>query len=142
MVYFKENEKSVEDGILLSWVMQGHPDRPAGKAKLRFTLQLRFVRSYDGRNGVVLDQTGTCIPDAIKITALQPEDITMYKGQVVWLAGMNGLAVEFEGDIYLLFKVLKEDFNEGHRGKIYFYSFLPEQFGGGEIIYSEKQWLE
>lgn len=142
MVYFKDHEKTVEDGTVLSWIMQGHSDRPEGKANLRFTLQVRFVRNQYGRRGIVLDQAQTDVPDEIKLTALQPNDMDMYKGQVVWLAGYNGMVVEFEGDLYLLFQVLMLGFEEGVGGWIYFHSFLPEQFGGGDIVYSERQFLE
>lgn len=142
MVYFKDHEKFVEDGSVFTWMMKGRPDRPEGEANICFTLQVRFVRNQDCRRGIVLDQEQTDIPDEIKLIALQPNDVDMYKGQVVWLAGYNGLVVEFEGDLYLLFQVLMLGFEEGVGGWIYFHSFLPEEFGGGDIVYSEKQFLE
>lgn len=141
MVYFKDHEKFVADGAILSWTMQGRPGRREGKANLRLTLQVHFVQNQYRRRGIVLDQRQTDVPDEIKLTALQPNDLDMYKGQVVWLAGYNGMVVEFEGDSYLLFQVLMEGFEERVGGKIYFH-VLPGQFASGDIVYSERQFLE
>lgn len=134
MVYFTSHRKTVTDGAVLEWVVQGRPGR---EANIKVRLQVNFVALPDAHEGITLD---VVTDDAISITALQPAyDTTQHHGQVVWLKGYNGVVLEFEGDTYLLFKV--ESVEPGLEGDIYFH-ILPTAFGDGDIVYSERQWLE
>lgn len=139
MAYFPDHEKTIQDGTTLTWVMQGRPGRDAN---LKFSLCVRFIELPEGRYGVILDQEQTDIPGEIDVTYIQPEDIAIHKLQVVFLAGMNGLFVKFERDYYHLFSVVAGSVQVGVQGKLYFHTYLPEEFGTGEIVYTEKQWLE
>jgi hypothetical protein len=134
MVYFKDHKKAVQNGAVLTWKVQGQRD-----ANLELKLQLEFVVLPDARHGVALLQTRTSIPGGMKVTALQPNDMVHHQGRTVWLLGYNGLAIEFEGDTYPLFKVESVDPNRG--GNIYFY-LLPREYGDGMIAHSEDMWLE
>lgn len=139
MAYFSDNKKIILEGTTLGWVMYGRPGRDA---HLRLSLQVRFVRLSDGRYGVVLDQNGTLVPDDIDVTFIQPEDMTIWKGQVVFLAGMNGLYLQFEGDYYQLFSIVRGSVVPGVQGKLYFHTYLPVDCGEGKIVYTEDQKLE
>jgi len=132
VVHRPENEKWVSDGMAFDWTMQGRDffDIP-------FQLQLCFVQLPDGRQGVTLGE-GTSLPIEIETTSFQPEDVTVHHGRIVWLKGMNGLAVEFEGDLYSLFEIV--EVSAGVGGKLYFHFMSGEldPAGKGEVVWSEE----
>ena len=134
-----DNRKATSEAAILHWRMQGRPGR---KANLEFTLKVHFVELQDGRRGLVLDPAGSQVPEALTVSCFQPWDIaTNNIGQVVWLAGMNGLMVEFEGDDYHLFQICEGSVTPHVGGDLYFiYPPLPAE--SGNLVYSEEQFLE
>ncbi|MDQ3008861.1 MAG: hypothetical protein M3Q81_04680 [bacterium] len=122
-------------GRRLTLIVKG---RPGQDANIEFSLILEFVTLPDGRWAMTLHESCQ-VPVGIEITYLQTEDVVILNGTVYWLAGMNGMCLHFEGDVYQIAKLLSVDDIEG---TIYF-THLPKELGGdGEIWYDLNQWNE
>lgn len=134
-MYKPDSLREVAQDSVFHWTMQG----PEGRnANLEFALQIHFVSLPDGTKGFILG-IDTILPDEIEVHGLAGSDSVSYKGRVLWLKDHNGLAVTFEDEIYPL--VVVEKVNESG-GKLYFHSYLPKEFGDGQIVLDESQWLE
>lgn len=137
MVFHANNQRRVPQGAMLQWVMQGLPNQNANKP---FTLGIEYVRLPNGKTGIALDPNTTILPADIDVYGRE-YDVTIRQGRVVWLTGMNGMMVSFEGRHYVLIQIMdvKDDLSEGI---LYFHIYPPVEYGGGDIVYSNKQHLE
>lgn len=135
-MYLVKNQRVVAQGMILNWTMQGRPGR---NANIPFALQINFVRTENGKEGIILDMSGTKLSAGIDVSGMSGFDTMIYKGQVLWLKGYNGLCVTFEGDTYPLIKI--EEVGE-KEGVLYFHVYPPLEFDGGDLTLDDRSSLE
>lgn len=129
------NRRTVEQDQVLHWTFQGQSGE---QANLELALKIHFVTPTD--SGVVIDLSGSAIPEELELGWMGEGDVIAHHGRVIWLKGGNGLTIWHENEAYQLFQVLDAQ-PEG--GVLYFHSWPPREFGGtGEIVYDENQNLE
>lgn len=131
-MYFPNHKKVVINGQVLHWIMKFD-----GRDDLEIPIQIQIVTKKFQRFLAISFGEKTNLPEEIEIeSALRP--IIIHHGKQYWIKN-DSVMLDARGELYNLFNV--EEVAESG-AILYFHSYLPEEFGGGVIIYDSRQYLE